>query len=1124
MLVTCPNCLFRFEAAVESKELLCPKCQNSFSNPKTASSEDLKSHLESEMDDFFKEIELAWEQEPRKKTGAISDKITPPSEITDKTKKYPVEEKKTSPVPAEEDDKTTDTSLLFDDQKFPGSPATTDDPGTSPLKKTVGYDFKALKTNYQEITTEIENKLKKQEQSIPEKDHSVSAFETVEIDSKMFVSDTDTRKIVDSFETVDVGKLEPKKTDESSKFSNLDFGKAFQIDEILSKTEETGKVKKQAPEREMPAAPKERIDSFFVDPSETSQSLDSVKRPEIAPDLGTFESAPEISVDIGKTGAKEEFKKEIIKERRMPAAKAGIPRSAKLSIVFLLVIIIAGIIAGQTNLGYFFTGMFRSEKEKKQVTVVETKAKTGQIIRDSLEEFVNEIDKLEDLLKTDDNNKTRDRLLELVLKLQERFPDEFNSIKRFQALLKIAEGRHTFQKGELSAVLMSINTGKYDEAKTLLDEMLVNNVKDLELRYYYGKVSMLLNQNDVAERYFHTILNDNPNYLPAKFFLAKILLKQGDLPKSKTLFEEIISVDPENNSAKIELAEILLKEKDFDRVEALVNESLIKAKKNKDPVEEFRTRKILASIYATRKNTESWVEQLGYIVQLKPDYEDSVANLSRHYLGIGKLHEALQLLKTCKERGCKGKEFFELLLETNYRLDEEDDGNTVLEEAVKMFPENPKFFYLRGKFLSDGGKYDEAVKYFSKALKLDSSYTDAYTASSLAMLKLGKSTEAIAMLEESLSKVPSPVPIYEEIGRVYTERGDLKKADEIYRKLISQDPVNLNYKLKLASTLYSLGRYEESAKLFETSMSKGMMTEEITIRYVQNLIKLHNYKKAEEELQRVLSENPDNAEVNALLGYIYTEMKDIDRGASLLANALKIDPANPMVYFYMGLNDIAKGEIGKGLDSLMRSVQLDPENLEYKYRLAKALSETGRKEDVTSAKNHLNAVIKEIEKSDTHAVKLSNNADVYLLRGKIMFADAKFSTALKDIEKAVLVDPSRLDIMVTYAKTLYELGSFNEAEAYFHETLQKDSGLSESNYYMGLIFIRKSNKNEALNYFLKAVEKDEKAFPDALKLLGFLYKEKGLKTHAKKYFELFLKNAPPNDPSLKEIQHTIEML
>ena len=147
-----------------------------------------------------------------------------------------------------------------------------------------------------------------------------------------------------------------------------------------------------------------------------------------------------------------------------------------------------------------------------------------------------------------------------------------------------------------------------------------------------------------------------------------------------------------------------------------------------------------------------------------------------------------------------------------------------------------------------------------------------------------------------------------------------------------------------------------------------------------------------------------------------------------------------------------------------------------------------------------------------------------MLRGRMQFEDQKYSVAMKDFEAALTLSPSRLDVMISFGRSLFEMTRYKEAEPYFRQVLVRDNLHPEANYFLGRILLREHDSEGAKTHLSRAVQRDTRLFPDAHRLLGLLYNDQGIRPLARKELEIFVAIAQKGTPEYEEAKGILDRM
>jgi tetratricopeptide (TPR) repeat protein len=148
-------------------------------------------------------------------------------------------------------------------------------------------------------------------------------------------------------------------------------------------------------------------------------------------------------------------------------------------------------------------------------------------------------------------------------------------------------------------------------------------------------------------------------------------------------------------------------------------------------------------------------------------------------------------------------------------------GMEILEDLLRVEPENVNVLYNLGMCYSETGSIDRSIEILEKCVRLAPAHANALTAlgfsyshkgeqeKALAKLtaaldlnpdnffalknygavlaKLGKFDEAIASLEKANRLIPDSPEILYGLGLAHKEKGEVKAADELFKKVIQAD-------------------------------------------------------------------------------------------------------------------------------------------------------------------------------------------------------------------------------------------------------------------------------------------------------------------------------------------------
>lgn len=148
------------------------------------------------------------------------------------------------------------------------------------------------------------------------------------------------------------------------------------------------------------------------------------------------------------------------------------------------------------------------------------------------------------------------------------------------------------------------------------------------------------------------------------------------------------------------------------------------------------------------------------------------------------------------------------------------------------------------------------------------------------------------------------------------------------------------------------------------------------------------------------------------------------------------------------------------------------ERLERLYESASSASAEGRSEDAIKLCDEALDLI-ESAGDDTESYSYS---DFVMLIGDVHWGAGDYEDAYQAYHKVALNDPERIDARVAVGVALFHLCRFQAAQTQLEMCSLDDAGSAEAWYYLGLIALRRGQRDLAMRHFTSANELEEERF------------------------------------------------
>lgn len=162
------------------------------------------------------------------------------------------------------------------------------------------------------------------------------------------------------------------------------------------------------------------------------------------------------------------------------------------------------------------------------------------------------------------------------------------------------------------------------------------------------------------------------------------------------------------------------------------------------------------------------------------------------------------------------------------------------------------------------------------------------------------------------------------------KQGKLDEAEELYNKVLEQDPVNaevLNFVGIINLQKFKLSQAEEYIKKAIDISPEPYFFENLAKVYLE----MEDSSRAIELYSKLLSTQPENYSYVFNLASAYKIAKDYDNAIKMYERAIERDPNNPDAYFNTGLilNNLSKPD--KAIKYYKKAVELSPDDMETRY-------------------------------------------------------------------------------------------------------------------------------------------------------------------------------------------------
>jgi lipopolysaccharide biosynthesis regulator YciM len=278
---------------------------------------------------------------------------------------------------------------------------------------------------------------------------------------------------------------------------------------------------------------------------------------------------------------------------------------------------------------------------------------------------------------------------------------------------------------------------------------------------------------------------------------------------------------------------------------------------------------------------EAAFTKLRQVIAEEPSNIDAYLRLGRILREHNRADRALEVHKNLTLRyGLSRAEKVSILRElaSDYlALNEPSTAETALKELISLDPENYWAQVNRLRLQEKANQWDDACETAVLLLKLESNKSKK----PLARYKLRQGEElarskehhkARVVFKEAIGLDPSFVPAYLAVGDSYIEEERFEDAVNFWSKLIEANPEEAHQVIdRLKNTLFTLGRFGEIVDICRRILEQSPKNVEARRALAEFDIKKGDLSGAQETLEQILEDHPQDSQTILELVRIYLE-------------------------------------------------------------------------------------------------------------------------------------------------------------------------------------------------------------------------------------------------------------
>lgn len=371
------------------------------------------------------------------------------------------------------------------------------------------------------------------------------------------------------------------------------------------------------------------------------------------------------------------------------------------------------------------------------------------------------------------------------------------------------------------------------------------------------------------------------------------------------------------------------------------------------------------------------------------------------------------------------------------------------------------------------GKLDSAAYYFNRAIAEDRKSAINYVGLGKLALINGNKAEAEKQFEQAIDyskgKDPYVLTMLAEayVGQENASEADLRKAVSHLEKAAERDKNSTLIQVMLGDAYLKLKDGGKAMTAYERAIQLSPNDPLAYVKKGQLYTSSRNYNEAEEAFNKAVTIDPNFAIAYHDLGELYYFAGQYDKALSTFQKYVDLAEATPETRAKYASFLFLTGNYDKTLAEVQQVLKADPNNTVMNRLQAYSLLELKQPEKALAA---IEEYMNKVDQS-----KLI--AEDYEYYGRILNANKKYKEASDNLQKAIEMEPTRMELYQELATAYAQQGQYEKAVEVYNKKRENAEPSNADFYYMGNNYMMageaaraEGNEAKAKEYFNKADE------------------------------------------------------
>jgi len=402
------------------------------------------------------------------------------------------------------------------------------------------------------------------------------------------------------------------------------------------------------------------------------------------------------------------------------------------------------------------------------------------------------------------------------------------------------------------------------------------------------------------------------------YSLGLIYESLGNFSKAIKNYLIYLKNNPEASQLGVRIGKVFITERRYDEAESL----FVNLRKNSEDDPEITV--LLGTIKILKGDTASGMQLYESALKIDSLNENALRSIAQVNLSRNQLKDAIKSYEKLKNNSESGN-IYERTLAVLYYYDHQNEkSEDLLNEMLKISPDDFELHYYLGLVFNALGKVELASIEFEKTVALRNDFEEGWKELCYNYLREKNYDNANETADRYTGAMPVSSSSWRLKGYVCSIQKDYDCAIKVLKKAAQIDSTDFNTWFELGSAYERKKDLTKASAAFRTVL-KLHPDDPSALNYLGYMwaekgIKLDSAKIM---LEKALSKEPDNGAFLDSYAWIFYQSGEIDSAYSVMMNAVKKIDDDPVVFSHLGDILYKKKAYKEAIDAYNKSLELN---------------------------------------------------------------------------------------------------------------------------------------------------------------------------------------------------------